>query len=123
MNSIIKCFRVLIAIIIFGFTSNSNLAVASNTKLHSQKQDKAAITYAKHTADYFLQTTDGELFSKTASSQQSNTNHNPFSNLFILVKLWNQKLQTNYSQYNFYSKKLLVTFNRTDIFYPFHHFW
>lgn len=107
----------------YGFASNSNLAVAGNNKLHSQKQDKAAVTYAKLTADYFLQTTDGELFTKTTPSQQNNTNHNPFSNLFILVKLWNQKLQTNYSQYNFYSKKLLVTFNRTDIFYPFHHFW
>ena len=122
MNSIIKSYKILIIVIIFRFTANLNLA-AANSKTLSHKKNKFAIIGEKLTANYFLQTTDGELFTKTAPSHNSNTSNNPFSNLFILVKLWNQKLQTNYSQYNFYSKKLLVTFNRTDIFYPFHHFW
>lgn len=124
MNKAVKSFILLFALLYYGFVANLNIVVASNNKIQNLLQNKhGTISFAKVSADYYLQTTEAELFTKTAPSQQSNTGQNPFSKLFVLVKLWNQKLQTNFSQYSFYSKKLLVTFCKTDIFFPFHHFW
>jgi hypothetical protein len=114
MNKATKFILVFALLLIAGLTKNPCDDV-SNEKLLSFHTNKGL--------ELNLSNLEQEIAFHQTSSLQARYSKNPVSKLFVLVKFWNQKLQTNYNQYNFYSQKLLVTFASTDIFYPFHHFW
>jgi hypothetical protein len=123
MNKATKFILVFALLLIAGLTKNPCDNV-SNEKLLSFHTNKGLeLNLSNLEQDNSVKNTDAEIAFHQTSSLQARYSKNPVSKLFVLVKFWNQKLQTNYNQYNFYSQKLLVTFASTDIFYPFHHFW
>lgn len=123
MKNFVKYIIVCVGLIVCGLINNPpkkatqcKIALTDNAKYLASNE-------SNFDYDHTTNLTDGEIVNSIGLSKQVRPNHNPYANFFILVKIWNKKLQTNYNQYKFYSKKLLVTFNGADIFYPFHHFW
>ncbi|MFM6925882.1 MAG: hypothetical protein ACKOU7_10315 [Ferruginibacter sp.] len=101
----------------------SGVAYAGNTAF--LKQDGSATEKYSNTvsAKSFQHTIQTETSVTVCSHSNPATVKNTYKEFSAVNKAAEQVYVHTFSQYSFYSRKLLVRLQNTDLIFPFHYFW
>jgi len=112
--SLLYCFVIGIY---SGITFNADAAVAKHSK-GSHESYTAAVS-----AKSFHHTVQTENSVTAFNHARPVSLKNSFNEYSACIKITEQLFFTGFLQYSFYSHKLLMRVQQTDLIFPFHYFW
>lgn len=101
----------------------SGVAYAGNTALLKQDGNAAEKYSNTVSAKLFQHTVQTENAVTVCSHSHPVTVKNTFKEFSAANKVAELVFVHTFSQYNFFSRKLLVRLENTDLIFPFHYFW
>jgi hypothetical protein len=112
--SLLYCFVIGIY---SGITFNADAAVIKHSKASDENLTAAVSAKSFH---HTVQTENAVTAFSHPKPVSSKNSHNEYSSC---TKIAEQLFVTSFLQYNFYSHKLLMRVQQTDLIFPFHYFW
>jgi hypothetical protein len=103
------------------------IGVVANSYAYSDGQKYPTSSQEKFISDF-----SAKLFYHSSKSESSANNFNnlpdpklknPTAGFWATVKATEKLFETSFSQYTFFSRKILINSRKSDIIFPFHYFW
>jgi hypothetical protein len=123
MKKNIRILSVIFLTVIYCFA----IVAVANSLTHSDNPNNPISSQENIISDFSV-----KLFYQTSQSESSGNSFknlpvlnfkNPFTGLWAIIKITEQFLETEFSQYKYFARNILINHRKSDIIFPFHYFW